>query len=359
MSAKKQLQTKSLGNNQNLRWVRRHSNAIKRVWRWKKVTSNRKFKRLSWSTPRKRKFLVARAYYTWSSPSRRQDSSTQAKVWINRHSSDREFGWIRKRPKVVWSRKRWWRPKTRDFEVSIVWRNGKKLRCITKLGNRKSYRPTKRKFPKWWKLSQTNKQQKKRRRDKKIFGFRWLYRTRNAIEPRLTRRRKFYSRCKRALDFVTWKLNVSKNVLKKQTLHQRTSGKMFNQLTSMQQLGINPSLAVRRRQRLVILSNVRRYAGTGYSSKFINSSSHVNSLWSNNVDLSVSVQRYNQVKRYRHCTTNGMSGFDSSVGLGQTIISGMERNLVTWRKHAWLDKNRLSVLKREHYDVYLARISKR
>ena len=44
---------------------------------------------------------------------------------------------------------------------------------------------------------------KKRRRNKKIFGFRWLNRTRHHMEARLIRRRKFYSRRKRTADFMS------------------------------------------------------------------------------------------------------------------------------------------------------------
>jgi hypothetical protein len=69
--------------------------------------------------------------------------------FINRYIGNRKIGRLRKRGRFIKFRRFMRRRKKFDARVSVVDHDGQLVRCITKVGNRKIYRPLKRKFPKW------------------------------------------------------------------------------------------------------------------------------------------------------------------------------------------------------------------
>lgn len=235
------------------------------------------------------------------------------------------------------------RRKKRDAQVRVVLRNGEKMRRILKLGGRRIYRRLKRKFPRWWKLSRVNKQMKKRRADKQIFGFRWWNRSRNHMEVRMLRRRKFYARRKRIEDFLAWKLFMPKGMLGRFRLRQRVAmtGLMSrNGLDS----SLTPGLNGRHAHRLTMAPELRRYSSHTRIGASVLHSPHF-----------VQVLRYPVLKRYRHRSWNRASRLDSSVSVSKVQQSLLEGRLENWRHHAWFSKNRAYVLRNERFSKTLKR----
>lgn len=265
-----------------------------------------------------------------------------------------------RRPKRLMKRSNWispWRLYLRrkkiDKQVRIVWRKGEKTRRITKLGGRTIYRPLKRKFPRWWKLSRVNKQMKKRRGDKKIFGFRWLHRSRNPIEMRMIRRRKFYSRRKRIADFLLWKLFVPKSMMVRFLNQQKNAMNVFGQFGGVS-TNTTPGLDVRRYQRLTSMPEMKRYRQSGKKNKMVNNSvytmnnsSHSSSLISMNDASTVNVLRYPILKRYRRKKRWMNTTLSTGVNVAQMNETGFENSLSAWRHNAWLAKNRVDTLRRQ------------
>lgn len=66
----------------------------------------------------------------------------------NRYIGNRKIGRLRKRGRFIKFRRFMRRRKKFDARVSVIEHEGQLVRCITKVGNRKIYRPLKRKFPK-------------------------------------------------------------------------------------------------------------------------------------------------------------------------------------------------------------------
>lgn len=91
---------------------------------------------------------------------------------------------------------------TVDSQVSVVVRDGRQLRCITKASGRQVYRPLKPKFPKWWKLSSADKKLKSRKTEKVRWQFKWWGRARRGAETPVLRRRKYYSRRKKLNQYL-------------------------------------------------------------------------------------------------------------------------------------------------------------
>lgn len=265
----------------------------------------------------------------------------------------------RSRSKWISPWRLYYRRKKIDKEVKIVWRKGEKMRQITKLGGRVLYRPKKRKFPRWWKLPYVKKTFKKRRSQKKIFGFRWLCRARNHQEDFVIRRRKFYSRCKRIYDFLIWKLHVRKSMLWRLVMHQQNSMNVLNRLNGIKD-DVTPGLNVRRYQRLESLSEMKRLINVG-KNKLVNNSinmmtnsSHSPFTSTNDVG-EVNIVRYPLMKRYRRKLIGTNSTRSLGVSVAQKDSSNFENKLNSWRYNERLGKHRVNVLRQDRFSAAMKR----
>jgi len=288
--------------------------------------------------------------------------------WKLRHSFNR---WLNKkaswRKRVSMFKKRRWFNRRRhgekfDPEVSLVWRNGVETRCITKFGNRKIYRPVKRKFPKWWKLPMGNKSMKRRRRNKKIFAFRWLNRTRHHMLSRVIRRRKFYSRRKRLNDFMYWKLNSPVRLLNYAFKRHESANDILQQLVPLRISMKSPQFAVRRSHRINILANLWRYRQHKW---FARGRTRLAKVRVSNVQpivplskatpKSVSFINLPQIKRYRRRYRSTIFQRDKRVGFNKVSTKPIEKSLTAWRSAGIEYKNRLHIFGTKHFSSFWKR----
>jgi len=287
--------------------------------------------------------------------------------WKLRHSFAcwlvQKASW-RKRPSL--SNKRRWFNRRRgekfDPEVTLVWRNGVETRCITKFGNRKIYRPVKRKFPKWWKLPMGNKSMKRRRRNKKIFAFRWLNRTRHHMLSRIIRRRKFYSRRKRLNDFRYWKLNSPARLINHALKRCDSANDLFQQLVPLRMAMKSPQLRVRRSHRLNILANLWRYRqhkwfarGRARLAKVRLASIQPVGHWYKATPKAISFMHLPQIKRYRRRYRPINFQIDKRVSFNKVSAKSVEKSLIAWRSAGIEYKNRLHTFGTKHFSSFWKR----
>lgn len=242
------------------------------------------------------------------------------------------------------------------------------MRCITKLGNRKIYRHKKRKFPKWWKLPRSNKKFKKRRRNKKIFVFTFLNRSRHHREPPddlKAKKRKNYTRRKRTSDFMAWKLNTPSRLLHNERRFREHAISVLPLLTPLQIVKKSPQLAVRRINRIMSLINLgkllnrpRRKNSTILNRSVILADSKPSSLLVKTARYTTNFINLAKVKRYRNRSIFKLSRLDKRTIFAHRHNKYLESKLQLWHNDAANWKNRAHVFGTEYFSGYWKRGTK-